>query len=338
MKLKMYQASVAEFSELKRLYASKIEYTDNIAQYFSGYKENRRTKFYCGWSKQSEYLVMIDVAAGDIIPDNEVSDGWRQIIVRQQDALTEDLAVDGIRKPTIRGGQASRWLSSTLKLHYTDEEIAAKYAQHSVEYNPKYKQYNFKMPIPVGHLVKYTNCYKFDINSAHGDALREIFGCDEFNYMYRHRKQNPEYKDYLNYSVGNMVNEGHTGTYNWIVQRTTKKLLDAIEYCGGILVYANTDGFIVQNPTQLLPISDKLGEWKLEYQGDVYEYQGENYIIFQTGSKYTGTLIEQGRTYLDLPNGVVIEAERVGVGPDNNKTYHLENIKTKKVEVEIDNG
>lgn len=109
-----------------------------------------------------------------------------------------------------------------------------------------------------GLITKHNNCFKYDINSAYGYYLKQIFpkATEDIDKLYRLRKEHPEYKSYFNYFIG-MLNspskkKKYGETYNWIVQQTRQKLEEAIRYTGGVLIYANTDGYVVRNPNKNL--------------------------------------------------------------------------------------
>ena len=182
-------------------------------------------------------------------------------------------------------------------------------------------------------IIKYEDCYKWDINGAHNAALCEIFpkAAGAIGMMYQERKKNPANKKYINYYCGMLARKNHRKTYNWIVQRTTQILLNGINEAGGILLYANTDGFLVQHPEKIIPHSTKLDEFKLEYQGAVWFYYDKNYQCFQTETgEVKGTILQSVRDKIDLPNGQVVHYDRI----KRNNTYIAENIQTEV----LDNG
>ena len=45
----------------------------------------------------------------------------------------------------------------------------------------------------------------------------------------------------------------------------------------GILIYANTDGFVISAKNSDIVASKDLGEFKIEYSGEVYVYKDKNY-------------------------------------------------------------
>lgn len=174
-----------------------------------------------------------------------------------------------------------------LKKYYTDEEIDVCLKSFQAEYDYKKAQLHYFKEGSPDKILKFENCYKYDINGAHNEALTIIFpkAKDAIIKMYLERKKHPVNKKYINYFVGMLCRKGYRETYNWIVQRVSAKLKTHIlDACGEIL-YANTDGFIVKDPMFELETSSELGALKLEYKGDVCFYNDINYFCFQLSDK-----------------------------------------------------
>lgn len=205
-----------------------------------------------------------------------------------------------------------------LNCGYTKETIeeALNSKQADYDYNNKqYHQLNFG-----DGLNRFDNCYYYDINGAHNDALCEIFtkpkAVNFFTNLFDERHEKPNNKKHANYYVGNLVH-GHEKTYNWIVQRTTAIILDLIDQTDGLVIYANTDGFIIQNPRKLLKTDNLLGGVKEEMPGNstVYTYRGENYYCIQYRDKNNAKIIKGSlplelRELIDLEEGKVIKFTR----------------------------
>jgi hypothetical protein len=209
-------------------------------------------------------------------------------------------------------------------------------------------QQHYNYPAPNNTIVKLTNTFKFDINGAHTDALCEIFprAKDKLIGMYLKRKKNPVFKQYPNLYVGMLAQKSkemrqkgipakYEKTYNWIVQRTSRMLLNAMDAVGGLPVYVNTDGFIVQNPQNLLTHSKNLGEFKLEFSGDTYVYSDKNYIVYQTGDEKKGTCFTSVREDIDLSIGQVVHYDTNLVRNDEGKILYREPINIKKELIQI---
>ena len=236
-----------------------------------------------------------------------------------------------------------------LKKYYTAEEIDKRLNMFQAEYDPDLKQQHYNGDLlPSGKILKFTNTYKFDINGAHLDALCEIFpkAKDDFIRMYNKRHKNPVFKEYPNRFVGclaqktdEMRKEHKIGkyelTYNWIVQRTTEKLLLALNELGGEQLYINTDGLVINNPESIICTSANLGEFKLEHCGNTYFYRDKNYCIFQFGEDLTkkdvmkGSSLTEVRKYIDLSKGKVVHYDRI----HENGTYVAKNIKEETLEI-----
>ena len=153
---------------------------------------------------------------------------------------------------------------------------------------------------------------KYDINGAYAKALCDIFpkAKTEIIKIYNERKTKPENKALINYFVGMLCKKNYRKTFNWIVQKVRKKVEEAITYTGGILLYANTDGYAVSAPDRIINTTSLLGDFKLEYTGDIQIYSGKNYWVMQTGESITGTVLYQVRNKIDLRNGVVVDYDR----------------------------
>ena len=173
------------------------------------------------------------------------------------------------------------------------------------------------------HIVKFDNCYEYDINAAYFSALMEVFpkAKKKLTSWYKKRHDNDNYfKKVINYTVGCMTINNkkkefagekrlamvHHETRNWIVDRISKQLMTTIESLGGNLIYANTDGFIVQNPDKVLPGSKEIGEFDLEAQGTVYGIVTDRtkettpYFAFQFEDKLNNRSFIKGNLPVEL--------------------------------------
>ena len=240
-------------------------------------------------------------------PLNKEVTHWKQCI------LHKDADLEVKCEDDTDGARATNFMRNLICRYYSREEYSQCLATHTAEYNEKLAQYHFTICEEKDVIIRYPNCYKWDINGAHTDALCEIFpkAAAAIRELHDQRKTAPINKKYINYYVGTMASTGHRGTYNWIVQRTTRKLLKGIQKVGGDLLYANTDGFMVMNPKVQLPHSTQLGEFKLEYVGNSWFYYDKNYSCFQieTG-EIKGSILRQVRGDIDLPHGKVVHYDR----------------------------
>ena len=122
-------------------------------------------------------------------------------------------------------------------------------------------------------------------------------------------------------------------TYWYIVDRTTRKLFEAIHKVDGRIVYANTDGFCVQYPKNILPTSQELGDFKEEYKGVVYYFNNNKqspYVLYQFGNELKGSCMTAMRQYIDLSKGQVVYYKRVKYG----HSYKAENIIKETVKID----
>lgn len=224
---------------------------------------------------------------------------------------------------------SGRYFYNKLRKHllkyYTNQEIDdILHSYDTVLYDKDLKQFHYDfnhISINTNTIYLLDNCYKFDINGAHQDALTEMFPkakplFDKLEKQKQKAKLNKDVKTknmikgLFNQTVGYFKHAGFVGAYNWIVQRTTKILLAAIKFCDGELLYANTDGFLIRNPKNILNTSNKLGEFKKEYTGKVYFYSDINYYVFQCGKEICGNSLLQIRQNIDLSKGKVIHYKK----------------------------
>lgn len=253
--------------------------------------------------------------------------------------IAEQLKVTGSK--VVIPGMAYNLVVKELKKVYTDEEIEAQFAKYTSPTAAEIFHFNVDKAANAYKTVKlddgivakiFTNCYEFDINAAYFSALMEIFpkAKDNFNYWYINRhKNNNFYKKVVNYFVGNLtINDKkvefasenrlkmlHDETRNWIVNYVNSKLKQAIRDCQGSLVYANTDGFIISNPKNIISYSKNIGDFGLEAKGMVYTIKVDKtenrsqYTAFQfednlnKRSYIKGTLPVVLRDKLNIPMG-----------------------------------
>lgn len=277
------------------------------AEEFNTYKfgyEKKRTIVYDGFKT----AILLECVLNEHFPlkDTEITH-WKQCIIHK------DINQKTPCEKDTDGSHATNYIRQLICNYYSREDYYKCLKSHTADYNDDLKQYHFSMYEESGVVIKYDNCYKWDINGAHTDALCEIFpkAASAIRKLHDERKINPINKKYINYYVGTLASTGYRDTYNWIVQRTTQKLLEGINVVGGDLLYANTDGFMVRNPENLLPHSTQLGEFKLEYEGTSWFYYDKNYSCFQleTG-EIKGSCLCSVRKYIDLPRGQVVHYER----------------------------
>ena len=298
--LRRYDVSEEVFDDILQAMESKIQIVDKIEDYFRGYQPKQMVLY-----DNKEYLIiresLLAYFAEFSNEDYQDIEDWRQVIVRKchQPNTSYLRSIDGSR--------AYKHTKDRILEYYTEEEFEERLGLFEVEYDDLKAQYHYQYPSSNDVVLAHSNCVKYDINGAHCDALIQIFPKAKpmLKEMYDQRKANPLNKAYINYFVGMLCRKGHRKTYNWIVQRTTKTLKSAILYCGGDLIYANTDGFLVSNPEKKLKPSKALGKFKLEFEGTAYTYQDKNYWCYQA-EKLCGSVRYQVRDLIDLKKGQVV--------------------------------
>ena len=302
--LKPYAVSEDLFNEILAAgYNIKIvSNPDEFNKYKFGY-DNKRTIIYDG----VKAAILLECVLNEHYPLNKELTYWKQCVIHKDTDTHIECEDD------IDGAHATMFMKGLICQYYTIEEYKKCMAEHTAVYDKNLAQYHFSIYEESKKIIRYDNCYKWDINGAHTDALCEIFpkAAPAIQQLHNQRKISPINKKYINYYVGTMASTGYRGTYNWIVQRTTRKLLEGINAVGGDLLYANTDGFMVMNPDNILPHSTKLGEFKLEYNGPTWFYYDTNYQCFQTETgEIKGTILRSVRDKIDLPHGKVVHYTR----------------------------
>lgn len=289
---------------------------DNIENYFKGCS-NKLNIYYDG----NSYAVLQECLLRYFAKNDEPVSDWKQCIIRKTPNQTNLIV------KSVDGSRAWVYMSAMIKKYYNIKEFDERLKMFQAEYDNNKIQIHYQyMEENTYNIAKFDNCIKYDINGAHNDALIEIFpkAKDLLLEMYNKRKEKPIYKAYINYFVGMLCRKGYRKTYNWIVQRTTAKLSSAIDFVGGELLYANTDGFMVSNAKNKLSTSMNLGDFKLEYEGVSYIYSSDNYWCYQinkNGKKeITGNVLYSVRDMIDLEHNTVVKYDR-RVNNINNTVY-----------------
>lgn len=329
--LRRYDVCESVFEDILQTMQSRIEIVDNIEQYYTGYQPKKRIYY-----DNQQYLIITEdlLAYFANFSEEDYQDvkDWRQVIVRKLDQ-TETY------KKSIDGSRAYKQMKLMLLKYYTEEEFDERLKANSAEYSEKYKQYHHLYVTNDNLVLQFNNSVKYDINGAHHDALIEIFprAKEELKSMFARRKKEPILKAYVNYFVGMLCRKGYRKTYNWIVQRTTKmlmKAMDEVKGTTGVLVYANTDGFMVSNPEKKLEHSTELGKFKLEYEGTAYTYRDKNYECYQTDKEIKGNIRYSVRSQLNLKKGEVIHYDSSRETLPNGTTVNLvKNVVKEQVNV-----
>lgn len=304
--LTKYNANRDLFDQILVDFKDDIKYVDNFDEFIYG--SYQKDKIIVSRDKSNMIIQEILFNHEAKLPMEGVST-WKQCwIVRSLDESLELVNAD------VTGTYAYNFMIRMLSKYYTWDEIVECLNSHSDPEDDILKQQHYLTNVDDKAVYRFDNCFEYDVNSAHGSALAEIFpkAADEIRKMYIERKINPNNKKFFNYFVGMLGSKRKNGgkfrgTYNWIVHRTTKLLETHLNKTFGRLVYINTDGYVVQNPGNVIPNSKTLGEFKIEYQGPVYVARTRHYTIMQLGNTLKGTCPAKLRDNIDLSKGQLIE-------------------------------
>ena len=294
-----------EFIRILKTFEVYTEYVKDINPYKTGYW-NKNTIYYTEEDLicTESHLKYLDLLEGEDYTD------WKQIIIHI-DTETINKKV----QPELTGTLAKAVCIKALRKVYSIDELDKIINSYDTKYDFEKKQFHI-LPDRDG-LTIYKNCTGYDINGAHNDALVEIFpkAANYFSKLFEERKLKPNNKKIVNYFVG-ILKYNNEGLYNYIVQRTTAKLIKGIQYVDGTTLYANTDGFITQHPLDELEDSKELGKWKIEVKGDVYVYRDTNYWVIQyintKGELVTkGNVLNEVRDKINLFEGKVVHYKKI---------------------------
>lgn len=294
-----------------------------------GFKEKYMKAAYCAQMDglDGKYGLIVNGMTLNFLYDNtEQFIEWKQYVIRPDNSgkLAENevnAAIDGRRAIAI--------VMKKVNEYYTKDEIDSIFSQHEREYDP------YKAQLHVNdfydYILELEDCYELDINAAYTDALCELFPRCKKDFLVWYEKRHETtnnirnyYKQVFNLSTGFFAHNSKSNkwfrpkTYHWIVQRVRKQIDEAIEYCEGSLVYANTDGFIIQSPKNIINNSAEIGKFKLEYQGKVYIYRSAettstNYWLVQLDDKdktKKGNLPNVLKPMVDLSKGKLIRFKK----------------------------
>ena len=291
------------FDDILVKFAKHVVRVDSLDPYLSGYK-SKRTIYYDESKEQLICRMFLFETDGDDRAD------WLQCVVVKDKSMAS-----GTITKDISGSTAYNKMMKLLLEFYTREEIYEIFNAHThtkcgaLHYTPAKMMDNT--------VIKYSNCHKYDINSAYASVYIKMFprAAKAIENIYLMRKENPVYKKMLNYFVGMIKHKGFDGTYYYIVNYVNELMKKTMSECGGMKLYINTDGFIVCDPAKPLEGSKDIGKFKEEYSGDVYVYHDKNYFVIQTGYKngkpdLTGSCFTVIRDKMDLEKGIVVHYDR----------------------------
>ena len=302
---------------------------DDISQYFAkGYPDKRIIKL-----DKVHSAFIIQAYRLKNRPGN-IKD-WQQVVCVLDDSLDGNNDI----RTLPYANQANSVIKKILRKHYKDTEIESILTAHSV--NERRKPLHMLMPMDChdGRIHKFTDCAYYDINGAHTDALCEMFPLARDELVALHHNGG---KDYINIFVGDLCNNNHRGTFDWIVERTRKQIEDIYKEAGGIIIYANTDGIILWHPNKTLKTSDEIGQIKSESKdGIIYAYycgrdnETTPYTIYQyehpkKGRQLKGNARLQVRKGMDLSKGLINKGKLI---KNELGVETIENLRTEEIEI-----
>lgn len=318
--LKSYKLRAKEFYRILESFECYTCKVDDLSIYKNGYRDKLVIRYtdielICTESVLN-YLNLLDDS--DLMYTE-----WKQVVVR----IDNETTCNRVQKE-VTGLNAYCRVMKALQVDYKKEEIKNILESFDTEYNYDKKQVHMLPKTALNKIVKIENCTGYDINGAHNYFLTKMFpkAAHYFEELYATRKVHPDNKKIANYFVGFLNTADKKGNfnrypmaYNWIVQNTTDLLNEAMNTAmgtDGIIQYANTDGFIIQNSAGIPNISDNLGDFKVEMQGTLYSYVDKNYWCIQyTNTKgekvLKGNLLNSLRELVDLEKGIVVHYDKV---------------------------
>ena len=325
LELKRVDVSEDLFNNVLTKYEKFVEFVPKTSEngetcledYFKGY-DNAKTIYYDG----DEWLICLEYR---LTPTADTD--WKQVIVRKDPSLKPGTIV-----PAITGKTAWVRFNKMLSKYYTPAEIKKCLKEHTAKYSDELAQVHYEIrTLDFFKIYKFEDVVKYDINGAHNEALCEIFpkAAEEIRQMYEERKEKPLNKSVVNYYCGMLKRSGYETTYNWIIQRTTRKLRAAMKEVGGRLLYANTDGFMIMHPDQKLKTSKQLGDFKQEFKGTAYILATNNYLLYQTGDEQFGRTLLEVRDMIDLSKGQFVTYDRTLIG----NVYKATNIQQHQIDI-----
>lgn len=269
--LKVISVSADIFDRLMKDFNKYVVVCNSLNEYKTGYPDKETFRVNINSNQMICQSQFLNWECGELVIP--AADSWKQVILmRQADLEPGQWYFD------ISGQQARKEIEKRILKHYTETEYKEILLTHCEEKQAAPTQIHYcETEAGDNVLRKSENVWAYDINNAHGSGLMELFPrcSDIWNDMYEHRKDNNgKYKKYFNYFWGTLgkKNSPYRGAYWWVVHRTSRLVKDFWLSVGGRPVYMNTDGIYLQNPTNPVESSDKLGEFKGKH-GTTYTYR-----------------------------------------------------------------
>lgn len=232
---------------------------------------------------------------------------------------------------SINGRVAYNIVMSQIKKKLSKEDIEARFKSFDT---PENAPYHLAIVTENNKISKFENCLYIDMNSAHGDAIKEAFPeiAKYIDKLYTERKEKPINKNIMNYFVGYCKSIGHNGFYYWVVNRTRNKLITkASEFMNASsrILYANTDGIIINNPDSIPQNETEIGKFKVEYTGPAYTYRCaisgySPYSVIQMGAEIKSYCPNEVRKYIDLANNKAVIYKLKTITENNTRKRDIE--------------
>lgn len=305
VQLKVFEVNEEIFNKILYDY-EEVVIVEPLDEWYCGYK-GKRGKNIITYNGTNE-LICKEYILNGYCGNITNCTSWKQCRIRKvENAITEV-------SDSLSGSTAYKHVyHNILRKEYTEKEIDDILHSFEREESNIFHLYPSEW-MDRYEITKVENCFYYDINSAYMDALAEIFPkcANSFNTMYLERKTKPINKKYANYFCGMLCRRGYRKTFNWITNRTYEKLTAMMDLTGGTIIYANTDGYFITDPKNIIPTNKNLGGFKLELNaGDVYLYADRNYWVMQyTNSngenEFKGTILCSLRKEIDLSTGDIV--------------------------------
>lgn len=295
--------------------------------------------------------------------------------LRMDSSLKDDILIK------CRPMDARRSFKSAVNKDFTKEEFIEFIDKNGISEEDKKQQGIKPLHKDVntnGKVIKFEDCTYQDIHKAHGsfglDIFKDYTNCRRFFELHLEKAQEAKklgnsqeakkHKDYVNMIIGclgMLPSEGKNSNwiyqdistrplYNRCVKITRDKIDNHIKYITksiieSNLLYANTDGFIMQHPNWDKVIdSPKIGEFGTEYvrNNEVWfysipsndEYTGysiHQYYDEDGNKQIVGNLPDVLKSRVDLSKGIVLQYKSY---VDEVGDYSYKDIKQINVEME----
>ena len=213
---------------------------------------------------------------------------WYVWHFRASDSVKTTTKVDKV----INGAIAWAKFYAQLKKHYTHQEIddiIKEFGTSDEETKPILHRNIFQKKDYVSNKIyQFDKVYYYDLNKAYAANLMTFFPRLKDWMLEQYKKDKPYFKKVINYAVGMMqrfdsITDSKVDYHrfhllrNTIVTNTTTKMDEAMSSISDMeseIVYVNTDGFMINNPSNELAHSLEIG--------DFGEETVDNHIVWMT--------------------------------------------------------